>query len=700
MTDGIVSRIVEGRPGLVYPLILALDGEFGREVGEAIAAMPVHEVESQALRTARLEEVADALKVVRGPRLEQSILPTKVAGPEWVAIICDASNDALVRVEKWLNGSRGGVNCFVALLLNEKEADTETVLAKAREFEHSGNITFLLSTKADDSHNRADLAAGFASFLLESWRRYQRQGEAYSQNIRHSLNIDHVATSLFTIGIGRMAPDPKYHAQRYVEGIEKAVWGELSVDSSPCEIPEPCIARGEEIAEVGRLLPENAFLLDSRTAHGRLRLGAGGESLGVSAMARPRLKSRTLEFSRLPSYMHWLREVDDFYQQVDMPASQRLIGTSAEAWDAALLTDREKALALPEDARGIFWYYEQVFSKWEELWSKIASLEVECRAASRLQEDLGRIRRKADKVPAPGGIVLRSLLVAIVLGWLFIGSHLWGGGIRLWQDTYLRTVALLCTFGFLFIPGGGLFAYMLSMKRCFEAIQNARRNTYRRYVAGVLEFLRSRVVRIAGNALDQLQEQRQGFHQLRSKMANRKEGGSATAPENNAPAFGEGCLDGVIADNLATAETRVLTRVPDALRSRVQSSEGSKDLWCHEFWTEALGTVAREEAEEAVRTLDFAAAADAAEIRASHCIRLVLSSVMHPALPRLRQAPQAVAFLFAPATWNWQNDDDRKRLLGAFDRTVVVPSEGRRDLLAVAPIPVTAFNGTISQEDQ
>jgi len=711
---GRVAGIIQGQIPDVYPLVVGVAGEFGQRVSDALASSVLADVERKAVRAVGWDELSETVTEVRSNRFRQAVLPTRARAPEWAMLVGHASGDALDGLDERL-AEVEGLTRFVALLVGATDEDRAAALGKASKLSKDGVFTFLLAEEGQDGYRRTlgDLAAGLVAFVLEGWRRHQRVGAPCAGNVRQSLSLAGRSESVFTLGVGRLMPDAAYHARRRKGKLSHLVWKALDADSSPCATPRPAVVA----SDIKDLLPEEAFDSEVKASvHGpHLRLPEGTRHIQVDCRTKPRTSRPSIHLHRLRAFLQWLRQVDDFYRHVELPACIRLTRLSTRLWGAALHRKWQGALAVPARVEGVLRYYRDVLDGWSEFWTGITRIQIGNPARSKVDEDLRTIRRHADAVPAPGGILLRSLLVAVALAWLCIGCFVWTN-VWPWEDSVLLRVCVACAVGLLLVPGGGLWSYWRAKSLCIQAVQRARRDVSRRHVTHVLTSLKQGLDNAAGNGLSAVRQESTSFSEFRIRLeegfsqegqpANSADDDSGSSQaqgagqaENQAPAFPDGCLDAPMEAGLRPTHDRVLKRLPEMLRQAIERAADDGALWRATLWCNEIRGLCQEELEAQVRTISFADAAQGAHLQASVCIQM---HVMPDAnLPAFRDAAGVQAqtpFLFAPATWNWQDPGGRQELLGQYDTTIVIPADGRPDLLAVAPIPINPNDPVPSTE--
>jgi hypothetical protein len=689
-----VLELLNERPNQIFPIVFGLSGQFGMAVSKSISEAKRTSIEKRVFQEVDLVEIDSALEGVDSPQRAQAIMPTKLKKPAWAIAALSITNTSKSDFDKFLDATQG-MDRFAGIHIDSDSVSFLDAKKLAQDLVDAGVFVWLLSTYAKECrHPLPDLAAAFTEMILGGWRRHR---DPKSPNIRESLNI-HGSSEIFTLGIGRLAPDIQFHAKSYAPTIAEGTWIRLNQDSSPNPIPTPSIGDDLILEAVAGLLPNSAFAHGPRQTHGSLLSSTLDSRLGVSALSKPRFTMKTLERRRLKAYLTWLQEIDGFFELIESPAIDKAVAKKSHSFSIDLRSEFLAALKMPEVASGLVWFYRQVLSRWEELFTHLGGIENATPEPSTLGSDIRRIQVAEGRIPAPGGIALRSALVAITFLWIFLGAHMWTGSPWPWEDPLLGWVAIVAGVGVLAVPIFGVLGYYNSMKRCLKLIQKARLGIFRRHVYRNLEHLSATIRGLGKESIAILDSHQGAFNNMVDSLSPSPYKPSKEDNINQAPAFPAGSLDSAISEHLPDAIDRVLARLPGAITSTSVSQDDPMQQWSVEVWEEAIGSISRQEAMSVVSDLSFLDAVSASNASPGHCASLTLDATRHPALPEVRSAPPPPAFLFAPASWDWQNKSTRAQLLGSFDRTIVIATDGRRDLMAVTSIPVPGNWGSTQQE--
>lgn len=686
MDDLNVLELLDERPNHVHPIVLGLDGLLGNAVASSVAGSSLTSIERHVYQEIRLGNFDGVLESTHSPQRIQAIMPTKLVKPAWAIAAFNFTPSSTEHCAKFLDAC-SGMNRLAGIYVDvDLESDDAIACFEyAKSLSESGVLVWLLSPAGNEcNHQLADLATAFTEYMLAAWRRHR---DPKGPNLRESLNI-YGSSQIFTLGVGRLAPDVEFHAQTIAPTIARSVWSRLSQDSSPNPIPEPPIHEDEILNTVAGLLPHSAFAHGPRQSHGSMSINTLSSRIGIDALSKPRFGIRTLEQRRLKAYLAWLQELDGFFEQIEAPAIGVAIRKGSNSFGERICNDFQSALMLPTSATGIVWFYKQLFLRWEEFFTHLKSLENTSIEPTSLSGDIRRIQNEVSELPALGGIVLRSALVALTFFWIFIGAHIWSGQPWPWQDPLLGWTALLAAVGIIAIPGIGVLGYYKALNNCLRVVQRARLGVFRRHVNRALECLVEATVDVGNQSMSLLDFQQAGFNRMVDSLTSSPDHQSNEDITNNAPAFPKGSLDSVISEHLPAAIDRSMDRFPEAISGSIQEQDDPLGQWSADLWQKAISALAHEEARSAVLSIPFAEAADASNASPENCVALALDSTRHPAFPRMRSTPPPSAFLFAPSSWQWESKTKRAKLLGSYDKTVVIASDSRRDLIAVASIPV------------
>ena len=698
--DNHLSGLTQDPPKPSAPLVVGLEGDFGKSVLDALKLEVRSDTELKAILIGDIISIEDNYVFSNSLKFRHSCCNYESPLPAWILVaISDEcfSEDNIETIKKITSDFKVvvcvSINCS-GLSREKQKIRTREIIEILEKFPGNINSFIMAFDEGKNFHTLEDVSHAFAVYSLQVWRRYQEP--ASHNNLPKSMNLSGDFGDIYSLGVGRVAVDTKYHAEQIRVSLAEEIYEGL-FDSSP---KQPTGIDYNLDNTIEDIIPSSSLNTISNPETPFIYIQ--GKKVGIVSNSQLHLASSSFHLSRIPEFIMKLKKRESFNNIIEKPTQSALIQMKVKEWgklrSAEWIKEGQSRIGSPH---GIFSYYNELFSKWETFWLEIDGTRLGKLNKTRLSTDLKELVGHISTIPAPGSIISRSVLILIAYIWLCFGLGIaglfkgifgvlsFGSFPHKWMWIY-GTIMILTP-----IAGAGL--YYQAMKTCDSIAGRIIRNIEERHITKILRFIKKSLSTVALSGIKDLQKEKSKYEQFIIEIEALKEeskliDGNDEKIKNCYPVFKKDSLLGLVSPELRSARDEALDKFVDRLHMKIGNKETEDGFWDISYWAEVLNELSRESATNVLKKIKIEDAFKSANLSVYEHIGSVLSFAKYPALPNQSMAGNTSAFIFIPPSW----DPDIKHSLGTNNTTIVIYHSQRRDLMAIAPIHI---NTTLYADD-
>jgi hypothetical protein len=694
--NSLLSGLIHGSSKPLAPLVVGLDGDFGKSVLEALENEVRSNEELKAILTCKINSLDDSHITCNSSKFRQSYCNYDSPLPAWTAIATSDEEFSEKKISEIIKQTSGvkvvlcvSINCC-GLSREKQKEKTQKIINILEKLPRNINNFIMAYDNGKHFHSLVDISHAFVVYFLQAWRRYQESGDCYN-NLPKSMNLSGDFGDIYSLGVGRVSVDAKYHAEQIRVSLAEETYKGL-FDSPPRQ-PTGIEYNLENTIE--DIIPSSSLNTISNPETPFIYIQ--GKKVGIVSKSLLHLANSSFHLSRIPEFIMKLKKRESFNNIIEKPTQSALIQMKVKEWGKLRSAEWIKeGQSRAVSSHGILSYYNELFSKWEAFWLEIDGARLGKLNKTRLSTDLKELVGHISRIPAPGSIISRSVLILIAYLWLCFGLGIaglfksvfgvlsFGSFPHKWMWIY-GTIMIL-------IPMAGAGLYYQAMKTCDSIADRIIRNIEERHITKILRFIKKSLSTVAISGIKDLQKEKSKYEQFIIEIKALKEEGKLIYSTdekiiNCYPDFKKDSLQGLVSPKLRSARDEALTKFVDRLHVKIGNKETESGFWDIGYWAEVLNELSRESATNVIKKITIEEAFNSSKLSVYEHIGSVLSFAKYPALPNQGMAGNTSAFIFIPPSW----EPDIESSLRTHNTTIVIHHSDRRDLLAVAPIHISTF---------